>query len=366
MRISPIEKAAMYRRVFPALRTMSLKRFTVLGDMELQFSDKLNVIIGENGVGKTHLLKLAYSLIAPSEEAGRKGLASSPTKAHLQKAYADKLGAVFQPDSLGRLVSRKQGRERCEIALKFADERLDTAISFATNAKTEVQLDQVPESWCEKNPVYLPTRELLTIYRGFVSLYEGRYTEFEETWRDTCLHLGNLLLKGESLTGANSLIASIETVLGGKVVLEENGRFYLKLPSGNMEMSLLAEGHRKLAMLARLIANGSIASGGYLFWDEPEANLNPRLIKFAAQMIYALAASGVQVFIATHSLFLLRELEILQADKSQTPCPMRFFGLHRTDEGVRVEQGDHIDDIGEIVALEERLKQSDRYLAMGN
>ena len=149
-------------------------------------------------------------------------------------------------------------------------------------------------------------------------------------------------------------------------MLEDNGRFYLKLPSGNMEMSLLAEGHRKLAMLARLIANGSIASGGYLFWDEPEANLNPKLIKFAAQMIHALAASGVQVFIATHSLFLLRELEILQADKNQAPCPMRFFGLHHTDEGVRVEQGDHIDDIGEIVALEERLKQSDRYLALDN
>ena len=199
MRISNIEKAAMRSRAFPALRTMSLKRFTILGDLELQFSDNLNVIIGENGVGKTHLLKLAYSLISPSEEAGRKKIAASPTKAYLQKTYADKLNAVFQPESLGRLVSRKQGRERCEIALSFADESQTTAINFAANAKTEVQIDQLPTSWGRKNPVYLPTRELLTIYRGFVSLYEGRYTEFEETWRDTCLHLGNLLLKGEAL-----------------------------------------------------------------------------------------------------------------------------------------------------------------------
>ncbi len=366
MTIKLVENLEMHNRAFPALETMSLKRFTVVGDMELQFSPNLNVIIGENGVGKTHLLKLAYCLIAPSEEAGRKKIGASPTKAYLQKAYADKLNAVFQAESLGRLVSRKQGRERCEIALKFVDEEQNTTINFAANAKTEVQIDQLPTAWGRKNPVYLPTRELLTIYRGFVSLYEGRFTEFEETWRDTCLHLGNLLLKGESLEGASSLIASIESILGGKVVLEDNGRFYLKLPSGNMEMSLLAEGHRKLAMLARLIANGSIAKGGYLFWDEPEANLNPKLIKFAAQMIHALAASGVQVFIATHSIFLLRELEILQADKSQASCPMRFFGLHRTDEGVRVEQGDHIDDIGEIVALEERLKQADRYLAMDN
>ncbi len=34
------------------------------------------------------------------------------------------------------------------------------------------------------------------------------------------------------------------------------------------------------------------------------------------------------------------------------------------DGGVEVRQGDHIDDIGNIVALDENLKQSDRYLMM--
>lgn len=41
-----------------------------------------------------------------------------------------------------------------------------------------------------------------------------------------------------------------------------------------MEMPLVAEGLRKVAMLARLIATGTLLEQGYLFWDEPETNLN--------------------------------------------------------------------------------------------
>ena len=104
--------------------------------------------------------------------------------------------------------------------------------------------------------------------------------------------------------------------MGGKVELDANGRFYLKTSGqGRIEMPLVAEGIRKLAMLARLIATGSLLGSGYLFWDEPEANLNPRLIKSVATAILCLARNGIQVFVATHSLFLLRELEILSKDR---------------------------------------------------
>ena len=77
-----------------------------------------------------------------------------------------------------------------------------------------------------------------------------------------------------------------------------------------MEMPLVAEGHRKFAMLARLIATGALLDKGYLFWDEPETNLNPKLIKEVASTILHLCRSGIQVFAATHSLFLLREFHI--------------------------------------------------------
>lgn len=178
------------------LEKISVKNLTVFRELNLTCCSGLNVIVGENSMGKSHLLKAAYALIASSVEAGRRDNSVEPTKTYLQKAYADKLVGVLRPEYVGRLARRKQGRDRCQISLSFDDASLDTTISFATSAKTDVQIEKLPSRWDDQSPLYLPTRELLTIFPGFVSLYEGRYLEFEETWRDTCLHLGAPTLKG--------------------------------------------------------------------------------------------------------------------------------------------------------------------------
>ena len=149
----------------------------------------------------------------------------------------------------------------------------------------------------------------------------------------------------------------------------KSGRFYLQGPGeGLMEMPLVAEGLRKFAMLARLISTGSLLDKGYLFWDEPETNLNPKLVRILARSIVHLAAQGIQVFVATHSLFLLREFEIeLDARaKQQRVVPARFFGLHTSAEGVQLDQSGTLADIGTIASLEESLSQSDRYMALGD
>ncbi len=153
--------------------------------------------------------------------------------------------------------------------------------------------------------------------------------------------------------------------MGGTVELDANGRFYLKVPGrGPIEMPLVAEGHRKLAMLARLIATGSLLGSGYLFWNEPEANLNPRLIRSVALAILGLARDGVQVFVATHSLFLLRELEIQSKTDDFGNVDQRYFALAIRDDSVRVEQGDTADELRTLLLLDENLQQSDRYLAL--
>lgn len=148
--------------------------------------------------------------------------------------------------------------------------------------------------------------------------------------------------------------------MGGRITLDEKG-FYLKTAAGEIEMHLVAEGLRKLAMVARLIATGSLLDKGYLFWDEPESNLNPRLIKRVARTIFDLSRQGIQVFIATHSLFLMRELQILQWEAPAAEQTARYFGLHR-DGGVVVTAGETIDDIGDIAALDEDIEQSERLM----
>lgn len=345
------------------LKQLHIKNFTVFEEADLQFAKQLNVIVGENGAGKTHLLKLAYAGLATSSEESNRpvGLSIEPTKATLQLRMADKLIGVFRPESLGRLARRRRGRERCDIRLCFDNKDYDLAFSFATNSKTEVSVEHLPHRWLKATPTYLPTRELLSIYPNFLAVYDGHYLEFEETWRDTCRLLGGLLRKGPTEERVRELLAPLEAAMQGSIELDKSGRFYLRNNSGRMEMPLVAEGLRKLGMLARLISTGALLHQGYLFWDEPEANLNPRLIKQVARTIVDLSASGIQIFVATHSLFLLRELEILLANRSLDTA---FFGLHSSETGVVVQQGKGLEDIGDITALEESLQQSDRYLEL--
>lgn len=343
------------------LKSLTLKEFTMFQDVTFLFGRHLNVVVGENSSGKTHLLKAAYAAIAAN--ASRKhNLGEGIDKSQMQLSLADKLSGVFRPDGLWRLVRRGRGRKNAYLSYSFDPPELNVDFSFSTVAKNQVKISKLPTQRLSKLPIFLPTREMLTIYPGFVSLYENYAIPFEETWRDTCILLGAPLARGPRERTIKELLVPIEQAMGGNVELDKAGRFYLKLPSGKMEMHLVAEGFRKLAMIARLIATGSLLDKGYLFWDEPEANLNPKIIRAIAKSIMKIADSGVQVFVATHSLFMLRELHVLQRREFQN-METRCFGLHvQGSVGVTVQQGPSMDDVGRIVALEEDLQQSERYM----
>ena len=342
------------------LKKLRLKNFTAFPDARLEFAKHLNVIVGENGTGKTHLLKLPYAVMAMSAEEGKKHN-GRPTKAVLQTRIAEKIVNVLRPESLGRLAHRRQGGSRCEVML-FSETETSIRFIFETSSRSKVTVDIPPGRWRTRTPVYLPTHELLTVYPGFLSLYENHYVEFEETWRDTCLLLGAPELRGPRREAVEPLLEPLEAQFGGRVV-ERNGRFYLAPTSGDpMEMPLVAEGWRKIAMLARLIATGSLREDDCLFWDEPESNLNPRLIREVAKVILRICNAGVQVFVATHSLFLLREFEIL-LESDFGNIDQSYFALRRGDDGVEVSQASEIGEVDPLVLLDEDLTQSDRFVA---
>jgi len=45
------------------LRKLFLKDFTAFDELELEFSPGLNIFIGLNGTGKTHVMKVLYSQV---------------------------------------------------------------------------------------------------------------------------------------------------------------------------------------------------------------------------------------------------------------------------------------------------------------
>jgi len=48
-----------------AIQTLDIQNFTILPNDTWRFASGLNVVVGENGLGKTHLLKLRYALLKP-------------------------------------------------------------------------------------------------------------------------------------------------------------------------------------------------------------------------------------------------------------------------------------------------------------
>ncbi|MCP5277660.1 MAG: ATP-binding protein [Thiobacillus sp.] len=345
------------------LRKLTLSNFSVFGEAQISWAAGLNVIVGENGTGKSQLMKLAYSLGWVSQA---QGLATRQTKDELQRRIADKIVGTCRPEYLGRMVSRKQGRNRCEVMVTFASPAKSSfRFSFASNSRSEVKIEKMPEAYLAAAPVFIPTREMLSIFPGFIAAYEARELEFEETYYDIARAL-NAAARKRRTAPVEAMIERIEKLLKGRIRLDA-GRFYL-LPDqpgqGRIEMPLIAEGMRKLAMLAYLLMNGALRDRGTLFWDEPETNLNPKLMVLVAEALVELAKQGYQVVIATHSLFLLRELSI-QIAKSQTPPDASFISLDRQEDGtVTVNQTSTTEELDPLLMLDEDLRQSDRYLEL--
>ncbi|MBQ6471731.1 MAG: ATP-binding protein, partial [Victivallales bacterium] len=83
-------------------------------------------------------------------------------------------------------------------------------------------------------------------------------------------------------------------------------------------VDMAAEGWRKLGMLLQVLKNGELHEGMALLWDEPEANLNPKLICLMAKAIVRLANLGIQVFLCTHHRF---SRQIIHPKNHETVAP---------------------------------------------
>lgn len=349
------------------IKRLELKNITVFPEAELDFSPQLNVFVGENGSGKTHLLKILYAF----SENIRNNLILKVDRDFLEGIEDTILATQIRLSILSSLNIRHiDTLSRNNVNLL----NLHIVFQYSLNgdiysAKIDENLEYIQSHErleFSMRPVYLPTRELLSIYPNFVSVYETTELKFEQTWRDTCVLLGAPLKKDIDQPEMRKLLEPLEKAMGGRLKLE-NGYFYLETPDIKIEIPMVAEGLRKLGMLAQLIANGSLRKDSVLFWDEPEANLNPKLIRQVAEVLVALANEGIQIFIATHSLFLLRELEILSESEDTPKVKSRYFGLHLTEpRTVEVMQGDTSYDIGSITSLDEELHQSGRFLSLND
>ena len=276
-----------------------------------------------------------------------------------ERRFASSLMEVFRPEKLGGLVSRVHGSPVCSVSAHWGNEGL-LELSFSAR-KTE-KVNVLP--WKHEPPgssvLFIPSGEILSVFEGFQGALENRELAFDRTWLDLAKALTPAPLKGKLAAGTAYPVRLLEEILDATVVRQGNRFYFVSKSTGcRLEAPLAAEAHRRLGLLAFLMRNGELRRNSCLFWDNPEAGLNQGLLVPLAQILAELSKS-MQVIIATHSLFLLRELWILQ--KQDKLSQVQYFGLHTAGNGTKVMQAGTTDDIGEIAALDASLDQSERYM----
>lgn len=302
---------------FPFHQNLRLLNFTVFQDTAFNFTPGINVFVGENGTGKTHVLKALYAFQF-SRSRDRK-----PKEA---------MEGVFQTKDLGLLVRDTRPRGGVsEISGDWKEKTWQFALQRTSGETLFTDNGVRPEM---PRPVFIPAIDMMGHTRRFVSTFDEYEIDFDQTHRD----IVSLLLSPEQRRADKNdgISKSLVTILGGSLE-EENQRFYLRTPHGRQAMPLVAEGLRKIATLYQLLQNGWLRPGSVLFWDEPEVNLNPVLMDEIVGALLALAANGVQVFLATHSFVILKELDLQSENIGAT---VRYFAFERADNGTMLHETD--------------------------
>ena len=308
-----------------------LENFTAFAQFDQEFCEGVNVFIGENGTGKTHVLKVLYSspdLFVFSDHI-------TPNLLNFSKLFP-----TVRPENFRRHFSC-DSESRTKIGIQWIDflENITEAEIFykgliTTPSLKELHLhNNIPDSGRYN---FIPTKEILVNSPGFISLYANREISFDLTYPDI-LQRANLPKLREIPSQQRELMDRIKSVIGGDVI-QRGEKFFIATSFGELDFNLVAEGHRKLALLWLLLQNGSLAPGSILFWDEPEANLNPKLMRTLVEILLELQRQGVQIFLATHHYDVLRWLDLLKTDADK----LRFFSLYNETgkDGVQVSVSD--------------------------
>ena len=280
---------------------VSDKQERVKDNFSLQFGDGINVLLGQNGTGKTTLLKMIYAATQWSNE-------------QVDENKSKNLLQFFSNN------------------LKDLDEE-----SISHHGLLDY------EGWRHRNipSVFIPATEMLSHAKGFLALNQKFKMPFDATQIDIIVN-ASLPEVREEPAALHGVLEKISEAIGGTVIMEDDAFYVLKKEGYKVDFSLEAEGLRKLGLLWKLIRNGLLEPGSVLLWDEPEANLNPELYPLVANILLELQKNGVQIFVATHSYNFAKYLEIRRSEKEQ----VRFHNLYKNENQVVVpSSADRMDDL---------------------
>lgn len=302
------------------LKSIKIENFTVFDKMAIDFCDGINVFIGENATGKTHLLKVLYS-------ACRSNRADTD--------FGQKIVRTMLPDDfrIARLVNRRKGNHSANIKVCATNEngKTEAQLGITFDKKTKKNLAYVTgeEKWektfKDNSSIFIPAKEILSHSYKLAAATSVDNVRFDDTYIDIINSAKIDIAMGKNPDSRAAMLKRIEKMTNGGVFYDASkDEFYLKRGSSKQEFNLVAEGIKKMGLLWQLAKNGTLEKGSVLFWDEPEANINPAYLSTIAELLLELQRNGVQIFLSTHNYFLAKYIEI----KKEEPDQVSFYSLY--------------------------------------
>lgn len=313
------------------IKKIKLENYTVFEDQQIEFCPGINIFIGENGTGKTHILKTLYSAC------------QSVSK---KTSFSHKLVSTMLPDDykISRLITRKQGNRNGLIRITAGErengqDRILTATFHGKTKKWEAEVsgeDGWEESFAGMSSIFIPAKEILSHSYNLNAASEMDNVRFDDTYLDIINAAKVDISVGRNSSAKDAMLKAAEKMTHGTVVYDvKRDEFYLKSGSSKQEFNLIAEGIRKMALLWQLIKNGTLESGSVLFWDEPEANINPTYIPIIVEILLELQRKGVQVFISTHDYMIANYFEVKKTEEDS----ILFHSLSHADMTGELQYG---------------------------
>ena len=320
---------------------LQLTNFTCFSDLEISFSEGINLFIGENGLGKTHLLKILFISSYGGEE-----YTSFSGENELLSTFIGEEKMITELNANGELIINRN------FSLIFG---IHDKHELKKIKNQEFKIKPIRSSTARFESVFLPVNEMLSWYKGFIPAYENRESSIDYVYYLLAKKLASLPLKGDKLKEQKALLSELETALGFEVV-RKGEEFFIAFAQDQVHNAkLVANGINKIAQVIYLIMNGSLTKNSILFWDEPEAGLNPKYIVLVAKFLQTLAKAGCQIFVATHDYLLSHTLSLAAEYRDLDPetPPMRFFSLYKSEEGTKIESADTLPEIVHNSILDE-------------
>ncbi len=275
-----------------------------------QFSN-INLIIGENGTGKTFLLKALYSAVRSMEEYRR-----GDDIRTINEVLSEKLRWTFQVEKLGDMVT-KSAEDGLSLRVRLGNDEM--SYQFSQSAASRAGVISAPDKGKPGNSVFIPAKEVLSLFSIILRSREVDKTfGFDDTYYDLVKALRIAPSRGKNYTAFADSRKIVSNVIDGKVEYdEESGKWsYKNKKNQKFSIGATSEGVKKIAIMDRLLANGYLDTNSIIFIDEIESALHPKAVCRFLDMIDTIADDmGLQVFITSHSYFVIKKLCLIAMRK---------------------------------------------------